>query len=113
MASFFENQDLARRNTRFLVLMYALAVAGVVVAVDLVLAAAWVWQHDWPMAGPQLTMGMRMRVVPQAVWVGGALATAAVILVVSAWNVMQLAGGGAVVILGTAKAKCPSATKQK
>src|SRR5579885_1205186 len=77
--------------------MYALAVAGVVVAVDLVLAAAWVWQHDWPMAGPQLTMGMRMRVVPQAVWVGGALATAAVILVVSAWNVMQLAGGGAVV----------------
>ena len=38
MASFFENQQLARRNTRILVLLYLFAVIGVIVAVDLVLA---------------------------------------------------------------------------
>lgn len=38
MASFFENQHLARRNTKILVLLYVLAVAGVILAVDLVLA---------------------------------------------------------------------------
>jgi hypothetical protein len=43
MASFFENQDLARRNTKLLVVTYFLAVAGVIIAVDLVLAGAWIY----------------------------------------------------------------------
>ena len=40
--NFFEGQDLARRNTKLLVVMYMLAVAGVIVAVDFVLASSWI-----------------------------------------------------------------------
>src|SRR5436190_1357492 len=43
MASFFENQQLARRNTTLLVLVYFLAVAGVIIAVDLVLVSGWLY----------------------------------------------------------------------
>jgi len=41
--TFFEHQALARRNTKVMVLLFALAVVAVVVAVDLVLAGAYVW----------------------------------------------------------------------
>src|SRR5574341_2206165 len=40
MSTFFENQHLARRNTKVLVLMYFLAVLGVIIAVDLVFAVS-------------------------------------------------------------------------
>ena len=40
--NFFEGQDLARRNTKLLVVMYVLAVAAVIVAVDFVLASSWI-----------------------------------------------------------------------
>ena len=39
MASFFENQQLARRNTKLLVVLYALALAGVIPGVALAYAA--------------------------------------------------------------------------
>jgi Zn-dependent protease with chaperone function len=94
LASFFENQQLARRNTKILVLLYALAVGGVVLAVDLVLAAFYAWSYEWPQAGPALTLGMRLRVVPTALYAWGAIGTALVILAVSAWHVMRLGGGG-------------------
>jgi hypothetical protein len=41
--NFFEHQELARRNTRVLVLLYALAVAAVVAAVTVVLAGAYLY----------------------------------------------------------------------
>jgi Zn-dependent protease with chaperone function len=94
MASFFENQQLARRNTKILVLLFALAVGGVVLAVDLVLAALYAWNYEWPQAGPALTWAMRLRVVPTALYAWGAAGTALVILAVSAWHVMQLGSGG-------------------
>lgn len=94
MASFFENQQLARRNTKILVLLYALAVGGVVLAVDLVLAGFYAWSYEWPQAGPALTLGMRLRMVPPALYAWGAIGTALVILAVSAWHVMRLGGGG-------------------
>ena len=94
MASFFENQQLARRNTKILVLLYALAVGGVVLAVDLVLAALYAWNYEWPQAGPALTWGMRLRVVPVSLYVWGAIGTAVLILAVSAWHVIRLGGGG-------------------
>jgi Zn-dependent protease with chaperone function len=94
LASFFENQHLARRNTKILVLLYLLAVAGVILAVDLVLAGLYAWNYDWRQAGPELTLGMRLRVVPAAVYAWGAIGTALVILAVSAWHIVQLSSGG-------------------
>jgi Zn-dependent protease with chaperone function len=94
MASFFENQHLARRNTKILVLLYVLAVAGVIVAVDLVLAGLYAWSAEWRHAGPELTWAMRLRFVPKSLYLWGAIGTALVILAVSAWHVMQLASGG-------------------
>ena len=86
MASFFENQDRARRNTKILVLLYALAVAGVIIAVDVVLAVLYAFNVDTgrPDAPP----------VPASLLVWGAFGTALVIFAVSAWNVLKLSSGG-------------------
>jgi len=78
-ASFFEHQQLARRSTRIMVVLFLLAVAAIVVAVDAVFGLAYAIAFEEP-PGDGL------------MW--GALATAAVILVVSAVNVAKLAGGG-------------------
>ena len=94
MATFFENQQLARRNTRVLVLLYLLAVAGVILAVDLVLAGLYYWYAG---IAPQLHHpggAAYLKAVPSSVYVAGALATAAVILAVSAWHMLQLSSGG-------------------
>ena len=42
-ATFFEHQQLARRNTRVMVVLFLLAVAAIVSAVDLVLGALYVF----------------------------------------------------------------------
>src|SRR5688572_1434570 len=94
MASFFENQHLARRNTKILVLLYLLAVGGVIIAVDLVLAGLYAWSMEWRHAGPELTWAMRLRVVPKSLYGWGAFGTSLVILAVSAWHIMQLSSGG-------------------
>ena len=94
MATFFENQHLARRNTKILVLLYLLAVAGVIVAVDLVLAGLYAWNADWAQAGPNLSWSMRIRFVPKALYAWGAIGTALVILAVSAWHILKLSSGG-------------------
>ncbi len=96
MATFFEHQHLARRNTKVLVLLYALAVIGVIVAVDLVLAGAYAYGFGDRLvpAGKAVGPATLLRLVPDAIYAWGALGTATVILGVSGWNVMQLAGGG-------------------
>ena len=63
MASFFENQQLARRNTKLLVLMYALAVIGVILAVDLVLGGLYAWSIDTAPGARHLSMGARFSAV--------------------------------------------------
>ncbi len=95
MASFFENQQLARRNTKLLVLMYALAVAAVIIAVDLVLGGLYAWNVDHGPEGRNLSLIAHFRLVPKSLYLWGAIGTAVVILGVSAWNVLQLADGGA------------------
>src|SRR4026209_2932263 len=96
MASFFENQALARRNTKLLVLMYFLAVAGVIIAVDLVLAGVWIYGvgdmyvPKGRSPGPLALLGA----VPAKVFLLGALGTALVIFAVSGWNIVQLSSGG-------------------
>jgi Zn-dependent protease with chaperone function len=111
MASFFENQQLARRNTRLLVVMYLLAVVGVIVAVDLVLAGLYAWSADLPPQLQHLGPVARLKMVPSSVYALGALVTAIVILAVSGWNVMQLGGGGKAVAEMVGARRVPSDTK--
>ena len=97
-ATFFEQQHLARRNTRVMVILFLLATIAVIVAVDLVAATAYVWSAVPPAArGVQLTMAQRYHFVPQALHVWVAIATAALIFTVSIVNVARLGGGGAAV----------------
>jgi Zn-dependent protease with chaperone function len=81
-SSFFERQALARRNTRILVVLFALAVLGIVLAVDIVLAALYAFSQDQPAE------------VPAGILVAGALGTVALILAVTLFNVIRLGGGG-------------------
>jgi Zn-dependent protease with chaperone function len=86
---FFQHQELARRNTRVLVLLYALAVAGVVAAVVAVLAGAWLYQRTAEQPGP-----MSLAAVPPTLYWGGALGTLALILAVTLVQSLRLGGSG-------------------
>ena len=96
MASFFENQDQARRNTKLLVVMYFLAVAGVIIAVDLVLAGVWIYGVGDMVVPKGRSPGpiALLAAVPAKVYLLGALGTAVVIFAVSGWNIVQLSSGG-------------------
>ena len=48
--NFFQHQQLARRNSRVMVLLFALSVVAIVVAVDLVAAAVYMVAQDEPEA---------------------------------------------------------------
>jgi Zn-dependent protease with chaperone function len=85
--NFFEHQQLARRNSRVMVLLFALSVAAIVLAVDLVAAAVYLVAADQE--------GAKLASVPGAVWLASSAATLGIILLVSLFNVVGLAGGGA------------------
>ncbi len=95
---FFEQQHLARRNTRVMVILFLLAVIAVVTTIDLVAATVWVWNYGprglHGAAQPVLTHYAR---VPGTLYFWVSLATAGLILVVSTVNTARLAGGGAAV----------------
>ena len=98
MATFFEHQNLARRNTKVLVLLFAAAVLAVIAAVDLVLGSLYVWNADfYAPAGHPPSFAAMLQAVPAPVYFAGALATGALILVVSLVNVARLAEGGVAV----------------
>lgn len=97
MATFFEHQDSARRNTKVLVLLYVLAVAAVIVAVDVVLAVTWLATGNIDATLQHASSESLLRAVPAKVYLWGALGTAGVIFLVSAWHVSRLGGGGAAV----------------
>ncbi len=92
MATFFEQQDAARRRTKILVVLFALAVLAVISAVALVVGFAWLAVTDFAGARPRAPA--RLADVPSGVYLWAALGTAATIFVVSLWNVARLAGGG-------------------
>jgi Zn-dependent protease with chaperone function len=96
LATFFENQHLARRNTKLLVVMYCLAVVGVIIAVDLVLAGAWLYGFADLHAPKGRSPGViaLLHVVPAKIYVMGALGSALAIFAVSGWNMVQLSSGG-------------------
>lgn len=93
---FFQHQDLARRNTRVMVVLYLIAVAGVVLAVDLVLAVAYLNIAELnfrPGTGP----AAMLHAVPRGVYLWGALGTVAVIFSASLYQMLQLTQGGSAV----------------
>ena len=90
---FFERQDVARRNTTRLVVLFALAVLAIIVSIDLLLAATMGYLGrdpltgavDWTLAAdPQLVL---LAVVGTLVVVGGG----------SLYKVAQLRAGGHVI----------------
>src|SRR5258706_15864499 len=78
-----------------MVVLFGLAVVAIIMAIDLVAAAAWIWMHaDDPRPRGASMPGLKS--VPAWVYVIGALATGIAILLVSLWEIMSLrAGGGA------------------
>ena len=94
--NFFEHQELARRNSRRLVVLYALAVVAVVVAVDLVLAAVYVLgmsEAYAPGAGPT-GLGESLLTVPPVLYLAGTAVTIALIVGASAVHIARLREGG-------------------
>ncbi|HEV3011220.1 MAG TPA: M48 family metallopeptidase, partial [Burkholderiales bacterium] len=81
------------------VLLFALAVIAVVIAVDLVLGALYVWGYGefYAPAGRTPSFLAMLKAVPAGVYLGGAAASAAVILLVSLFSVARLAEGGVAV----------------
>jgi Zn-dependent protease with chaperone function len=81
--NFFEHQKRARRNTLWLVVLYLIAVLGILAAVDALVTALYLFDGD--------TIAGR---VPEALHVFALAVSAAVILGATAYKVIQLAGGG-------------------
>jgi Zn-dependent protease with chaperone function len=96
MTTFFEHQTLARRNTKLMVLLFVAAVVAVVIAVDLVIGALYVWGYGefYAPAGTTPSFAAMLKAVPAGVYAAGAAATATVILAVSLFNTARLASGG-------------------
>ena len=90
---FFERQDIARRNTGRLVLLFVLAVLAIMVSIDLLLAATMGYLSrdpatgaiDWSLAGDLQLVGIA--VVGTLVVVGGG----------TLFKIAQLRGGGRVI----------------
>src|SRR5688572_12613598 len=80
-----------------MVVLFLLAVAAVVAAVDLVLAAVWVWSQSDLKPNEALSLEQQFRQVPLSLYVWGGAVTAAVIFLVSLVSVARLGAGGAAV----------------
>ncbi len=96
--NFFEHQSLARRNSGVMVVLFLLSVVAIVLAVDVVVGVVYAVFDDAPTA-PGLAG------VPRQAYIAGAVVTVILIAVVSLWNIVALAGGGAKVarMLGARK----------
>ena len=67
--NFFDHQQLARRNTRVMIVLYMLAVLGVIVAVDAVLAGVYLWtQSDTMLAARRAPLTRRERITHPRIW---------------------------------------------
>jgi Zn-dependent protease with chaperone function len=87
--NFFEHQDKARRQTRFLVLLFSLAVIGIIVAVNALILATF--GHG--QIGRQVS-AWNYLVANSGLIAITTVATGAIIFLASAFRTMQLRGGG-------------------
>lgn len=88
--NFFERQDTARRNSRLLAVLFVLAMASIVAAMDLAATVIWYLVQlyvDRPLQGP-----------PQWLHAGVIAGTLALILVVSIRKTLEVSAGGGVAI---------------
>src|SRR5438105_3513066 len=81
-----------------MVVLFLLATAAVITAVDVVVAAIYAWQSwsDALSSGPR-TFGEALAQVPISVHLTACIVAAFIIFLVSAINVKRLGGGGAAV----------------
>jgi Zn-dependent protease with chaperone function len=83
--NFFEHQDLARRNSRRLLVFFVLSVIAVIAAVDAALWAGWLGSH----------YGQRLPApVPRGLFVWGTVLAAGCILLGSMREISRLSAGG-------------------
>jgi Zn-dependent protease with chaperone function len=90
--NFFEHQDKARKQSRWLILAFILAVLAIVTAIDLILlltlGSSELPAGEWhPLSGPSLQRNMSLLV-------GGGIGTVAVIGLASLFKTMKLSSGG-------------------
>ena len=95
MTTFFEQQHLARRNTRLMIVLFVLAVIGVVIAMDAFIASLFVAFEisDLP-DGAQYHLLERFRSVPAPVYQWGAIITFGLIVLESIRQTFKLRAGG-------------------
>jgi Zn-dependent protease with chaperone function len=99
--NFFEHQQLARRNSRVMVVLFLLAVAAIVAAVDLVVAVIYMW----------FTVQAEAPASWSAAYIWGAVITAGTIFIVSLIHVTRLgSGGAAVAAMAGARRVAPNTT---
>jgi len=93
--TFFEQQDVARRNTLVLVALFALAVIGVVIAMDAFIVSIFVVVEivDMPEDADYRLIDV-IRSVPAPVYLWGAIVTFALIIVESIRRTFKLRAGG-------------------
>lgn len=109
---FFEHQSAARRNTRVMVALYALAVVAVVLAVDLVLGVVYLQVAEVRVPPGTGFLGMLLA-VPSGIYVLGALGTAGLILSISLFHVLRLSAGGEVVAQMMGAREIPRDTRDR
>ena len=111
MYDFFDRQEAARTSTRWLVFLFLLAVAAIVLAVygAVVLALLWATGEGGPAIGEHGVLGILWR--PEVfVWAAGG--TLLLITVGSVWKTASLAkGGSAVASLLGGRPVAPSTTE--
>jgi Zn-dependent protease with chaperone function len=87
--NFFEHQDKARRQTRFLVLLFGLAVAGIILAVNLLVLSLFGYGH----VGQQVSLWGYLQ-ANFGMIAATSLITGAIVGLASAFRTLQLRGGG-------------------
>jgi Zn-dependent protease with chaperone function len=90
--NFFERQDVARRSTKGLVVIFVIAVACIVVSINVVMAVAWLWLAAGDHGVPQR--------VPSGIFFMTTIVTVAVIFSVSTVKVVMLRAGGGAAVAG-------------
>ena len=78
--NFFEHQDQARKSTRLMIMLYVVAVIGVVTAVTIALAIAWYWAVD--------------ERPPAGFYPWAAIGTLGTIVIASLYHIVRLREGG-------------------
>ena len=98
MMTFFEQQHVARRNTHVMVVLFVLAVVGVVIAMDAFIASLFVAFEIASMPDDaHYHLFDVFRSVPAPVYLWGAIVTFTLIVVESIRQTFKLRGGGAAI----------------